>query len=82
MSQSPIHEAVAATLAEMGLCKVPPAFIRTVLIRDGYFVGEKYRFDGGCAIWLAKTSAIEVYDDDQNLLKTVNVETSDEKRSA
>ena len=76
-----IHDAVTAVLAEIGFCSTPTALLRTVLIRDGYFVGHKYRFDGGWATWLAKTNVIEVYDDDGKLLKTVAVETT-EKGSA
>jgi hypothetical protein len=66
-----IQEVVAATLAEMGVCAAP---IRTILIQQGYFVGHKYRFDGGYVTWTAKTNVIEVYDDGGKLLKTVAVE--------
>jgi hypothetical protein len=77
-----IHDTVAATLTEMGLCEAPAAFVRTVLIRDGYFVGEKYRFDGGYAAWIAATSMIEVYDDAGKLLKTVAPGQSDGGKAA
>ena len=75
-----VEEAVAAALKEMGIGK--DATARTVLIHDGYFVGYKFRFDGGYVVWLAKENVIEVYDDVGTLLKTVGVETSDEKRVA
>jgi hypothetical protein len=68
-----IHDTIAATLAEMGLCSTPTALLRTVLIGGGYFAGEKYRFDGGCAVWLAERNVIEVYDDDGKLLKTITL---------
>jgi hypothetical protein len=76
-----IHDTAATTLTEMGLCKAPAAFVRTVLTWDGYFVGEKYRFDGGYAAWIAATNVIEVYDDAGKLLKTVAIGTA-EKGSA
>jgi hypothetical protein len=66
-----IHDIVAATLRSMGLCQDPSSLIRTILLRDRYFVGHKYRFDGGWATWLVQTNVIEVYDDHGNLLKTV-----------
>ena len=70
--QPAIQDVVAATLKEMGL---GAAFVRTVLIQDGFFVGHKYRFhEGGHAVWRAEKNVIEVYNDDGNLLKTVGAE--------
>jgi hypothetical protein len=65
-----IHDLVAATLRSMGLCDDPACLIRTILLRDRYFVGQKYRFDGGYAAWVAETNVIEVYGDDGKLLQT------------
>ena len=74
-----IQDAVAATLTEMG---VPTAsMVHTILLRDCYFIGHKFRFDGGCAIGLAETNAVQVYDDSRKLLKTVAFQ-SDEKEAA
>ena len=72
MDQS-IHNLVAATLAELGL-PGPTNFIQTMLMRDGYFVGHKLRYDGGHAIWLAGGSTIELYDEQGTLLKIVALE--------
>ncbi len=66
MDQS-IQERVAATLAELGL-PAPTSFIQTILMKDGYFVGHKLRYDGGYAILRAGT--IEFYDGQGRLLKT------------
>ena len=73
---------VAATLKEMGFGADATALTCTALIRDGYFVGHKFRFERGCAVWLAENNVIEVYDDAGKLLRAVGVETSDEKRVA
>ena len=75
---------VAATLKEMGFGADATALTCTALIRDGYFVGHKYRFhEGGHAVWLAEKNVIEVYDNAGKLLKTVGVEKTDgEKRAA
>ena len=67
-----IHDLVAATLAELGL-PGPTNFIQTMLMRDGYFVGHKLRYDGGYTIWLAGGNTIEFYDEQGKLLKTVTV---------
>jgi len=44
-----MEDVVLATLRQMGICVAP---MRTFLIQKGYFVGHKYRFDGGYALWL------------------------------
>ena len=70
---------VTATLREMGI-GTPP--MRTILIQKGYFVGHKYRFDGGYAIRLAGKNEIEIYDDAGKLLKTVSSEETEKKSAA
>jgi len=74
-----MEEVVTATLAEMGIHVAP---MRTILIQKGYFVGHKYRFDGGYAVWLIEKNAIEVYDDEGKLSKTVTLEETDKKSAA
>jgi hypothetical protein len=80
-----IQDLLAATLAELGL-PAPTNGVPTILMRDGYFVGWKFhqdsyfvgwklRYDGGYAIWLADGSAIEFYDEQGKLLRTVGIET-------
>jgi hypothetical protein len=69
---------VTATLREMGICLAP---MRSILIQKGYFVGHKYHFDGGYAIRLLEENAIEIYDDDGKLLKTVSREKTDRGNS-
>jgi hypothetical protein len=52
----------------------PPIDVcETLLIRDGFFIGHKFRCDGGYAIWGAGWSAVEFYDEDGELLKMVAV---------
>ena len=65
-----IPNLVAATLAKLGL-PAPTNLIQTTLMKDRYFVGHKLRYDGGCAILWAASDAIEFYDENCNLLKTV-----------
>ena len=67
-------------LKELGLDAA--ALSHTLLIRDGYFVGFKYRFDGGCAVWLIEKKVIEVYDGDGKLLKTAILEETAKKSAA
>jgi len=65
-----IPNLVAATLAELGL---PAAtnLIQTMLMHDGYFVGWKFRYDGGHAIWVPGGSTIELYDE-QGVFQTAS----------
>ena len=70
---------VTATLREMGICVAP---MRTFLVQKGYFVGHKYRFDGGYAVRLIEKNAIEIYDDAGKMLKTVSLEETDKKDAA
>ncbi len=74
------HSAIQDVLREMGLD--PAALSRTLLIRDGHFVGIKFLFDGGYAVQLAAKNSVEVYDDAGTLLKTVALEESDKKDAA
>jgi hypothetical protein len=62
----------------MGLGADEAALNRTILIRDGNFVGHKFRFDGGYALWLVEKGVLEVYDDDGNM-KTASSETGEKK---
>jgi hypothetical protein len=74
-----ILDEVAKILTEMG---VPTdSLVHTILLREKFFVGHKFRFDGGYAIWLAETNTVQVYDDGRKLLKTVALQ-SDEKEAA
>jgi len=70
---------VTTTLQEMGIRAAP---MRTILIQEGYFVGHKYRFEGGYAVWLIEKNAIEVYDDEGKLLKTGGLEMNDGEKAA
>jgi len=72
------HSAIQGALRELGIC----ASMRTILIQKGYFVGYKYCFDGGYAVRMVEKNAIEVYDDDGNLLKTVSLAETDKKGAA
>jgi hypothetical protein len=68
-----IPDLVAATLFELGL-PAPTDIIQTMLMKDRYFVGWKFRYDGGHAILPAGGNTIEFHDEQGTLLKTVAVE--------
>jgi hypothetical protein len=66
-----IHDLVAATLVELGL-PAPTNFIQTMLMRDRYFAGWKFRYDGGFAVLNENT--LELCDEQGTVLKTVGLE--------
>ena len=68
-----IYDLVAATLSELGL-PAPADIIQTMLMKDGYFVGYKFRYDSGHAILQAGGSTIEFFDEGGKLLKTVVID--------
>lgn len=71
------HDVVSDTLKEMGLGTAPT--FHTILLREQRFVGHKYHFDGGYAVWPGETNVIDVFYNDGRLLKTVSVEVPEEK---
>ena len=68
-----VQQRVATTLSELGL-PAPTNIIQTMLMKDRYFIGWKFHYDGGYAIWLADGSTIEFYDGQGQLLKAVALE--------
>ncbi len=68
-----MHDLVTATLTELGV-SAPTSLIQTLLLQDGYFVGYKFRYDGGHAILPAGRDKIAFFDDQGKLLKTVAVD--------
>jgi hypothetical protein len=67
-----IHDLLTATLANLGL-PVPTNLIQTMLMKDGYFAGWKFRYDGGHAILNASGNSVELFDEQGKLLKTTEV---------
>lgn len=56
----------------------PANLIQTMLMRDRFFVGWKFRYDGGHAILRADGNTMEFYAEDGKLLRSVTVETKKE----
>jgi len=68
-----IGEALTTTLNHPGL-SAPADIIQIILLKDGHFVGCKYRWDGCHAIMLAGNSTIEFYAEDGKPLTTAAIE--------
>jgi hypothetical protein len=69
-----IQDVLTATLSDLGI-PAPGDIFQTMLLRDGYFVGYKFRYNGGHAIRLAGSDTIELYDEQGTLLKAASLGT-------
>ena len=45
----------------------------TVLIDDGRYAARSYKVDGYMAMWLVEIGVLQFYDDEGNMLQTVNL---------
>ena len=45
----------------------------SLLVKDGCFIGHKFRYDGGYALWGTGWKTVEFYDEDGKLLNFVAV---------
>jgi hypothetical protein len=74
-----LDQLMARTFAELG---ATGPVVRTILLRDRYFVGHKFRCEGVQAVLPAGGDQVAFYDEGGVLLKTVSVETGEQKRAA
>ena len=72
-----LREKAAATLSELGL-PIPSNVIQTMLMHDGYFVGWKFRYDGGYAVLHTGGNTVELFGEQGGSLKTVALGTERE----
>ena len=78
---SSIYDIVKETLTEMGILASSP-LVRTILLQDRCFVGEKFRFHGGYAVCLAGAVTVDVYDPDGKPLQTIHLARPDSQKAA
>jgi hypothetical protein len=70
-----VHNLILETLVSLGMSR-SAGVTRTFLIKDRCFIGYKYHYDGGYAIWPTGAGAVEFYDDDGQLVKMVAVDAT------
>ena len=81
MQPTMLERLVAATLTE--LRGQPPENVeRSVLLREGTFVGYRFRCQELDAVWLAELQAVEFYGSDHALLKTLPCESVERQAAA
>lgn len=45
----------------------------TILIQEGRYMARSYRVDGLMAMWLIEVGIVQFYDEDGNMLRTINL---------
>ena len=70
---------LAKTFAELG---ASGPVVRTILLRDRYLVGQKFRCEGVQAVLLTGGNEIAFYDEAGTLLKTVRLEETGKREAA
>ena len=65
-----LHELLERTFAELG---ATGPMIRTILLGDRQFAGQKFRCGGLQAVWLVDGDEIAFYEDGGALLKTIGL---------
>ena len=76
-----LHQLLAKTFAELGATD-PASVIRTLLLKDRYFAGQKFRCGAFEAVLLTGEHEIKFYDESGTLLKTISVESQVQQKAA
>lgn len=53
---------------------VNPPFIETFLLCDRFYVGRKFRAGGFQVIWWVEKNLVEVFDEDEQVVDSINLE--------
>jgi DNA-binding transcriptional regulator GbsR (MarR family) len=81
MQFDPVTQAVVATLTELGAAE-PTSLVRTVLLRDGYFVGYQFHCGDRRAVWFVESGVIKFHDAQGKLLRKIDPNESLKKAAA
>ena len=75
-----LNQLLVNTFAELGVAEA--SLTPTILIKDRYFVGHRYRCGGLQAVMLVGAKEIEFCDEKGALLKSVRIESPEEEKAA
>ncbi|HEX7379033.1 MAG TPA: hypothetical protein VF278_18065 [Pirellulales bacterium] len=69
-----VRQVVRQTFADLGIADdLVDDLNEIILIDDGKYRGRTYQTEGYFAMWLIEAGLIQFYDDDGNMLATVNL---------
>jgi hypothetical protein len=74
-----LYQLLAQTFVELG---ATGPMIRTFLLRDRYYAGQKFRCGGFKAVLPAGKDEIEFFDQAGALIRTVRVQLTDNQKAA
>jgi hypothetical protein len=74
-----MHQILSETFAQLGAAG---PMVRTLLLRDRHFVGQRFRCGGFHAVLLVGGGEIAFYDEGGTLLKTIRLAETDKKAAA
>jgi hypothetical protein len=80
--ETAMHDVVAAALKNAGLLADGHPVHRTILVSNGYYAGQKFRNEGGYAIWLADADEIKVYDENGTPINHIQFCQTDAAKAA
>jgi hypothetical protein len=73
-------QAAQAGLAVQGCDGGPAEMIETILIREGHYVGRRFRIEGAHAVWLESEAEIRFWSDAGELLEVLRLVDGEVKR--
>jgi hypothetical protein len=76
-----VYRRVVDTLATLGI-PGSSRMSRVVLLRKRQLVGQRFRCEGGQAVWLIDKNTIDFFDGDGNLLTTVTLGEAGDQKAA
>lgn len=69
-----VRQVVRQTFADLGIADdLVDDLNEIILINDGKYRGRSYQTEGHFAMWMIEAGLIQFYDDDGNMLATVNL---------
>ena len=69
-----VRQVVRQTFADIGVADdLVDDLNETILINDGTYRGRSYQTEGYFAMWLVEAGLVQFYDDDGNMVCTVNL---------
>jgi len=74
-----LNQLLLTTFAELG---ATGPMIRMILLKDHFFIGQRFRCEGLHAVLRAGGNEIEFLDQTGKLLKTVSLEDTEKKEAA
>ena len=66
-----ISQVIASIFAQKG---VNPPFMETILLRDRFYVGRKFRAGGFQVIWWIEKNVVDVFDEDGLVVDSISLD--------